>query len=249
MTDTRSASKPRSSAGSDRSDAASRLQQATGHRGPRLRRHLGRRFAARRTRRGWSPFSMRRRRCRWPPASSTSGRRRPDRSPSRSTASTRPTRAVSCWASASAIPRRITEYTQAVRRADRVPRPARRVRRARQDRRVVAALGPQVLKLSARAQRRRAPVPDDARAHRAGPRADRPVGVPRARAQGGADHRSRRRRAPSAARRSRSTSTWPTTSTAGSGWASPTKTSPSRAATAWSTRSSPTARRRPSRRG
>ena len=70
------------------------------------------------------------------------------------------------------------------------------------NRRVVAALGPRVLKLSARAQRRSAPLPDHAGAHRAGPRTDRPVGVPGARAQGGADHRSRRRRARSAARRS-----------------------------------------------
>ena len=57
------------------------------------------------------------------------------------------------------------------------------------DRRVVAALGPQVLKLSARAQRGRASLPDDAGAHRAGARADRARRVPRARAQGGADHR------------------------------------------------------------
>ena len=36
-------------------------------------------------------------------------------------------------------------------------------------RRVIAALGPKVLELSAAAQRRRASVPDDARAHRPGP--------------------------------------------------------------------------------
>ena len=45
------------------------------------------------------------------------------------------------------------------------------------NRRVVAALGPRVRKLSAATQRRSAPVPDHSRAHRTGPRTDRAVGV------------------------------------------------------------------------
>ena len=87
-------------------------------------------------------------------------------------------------------PRRITEYrkpydalVEYLDQLDEYGVPA--------NRRVVAALGPRVLKLSARTQRRRAPVPDHPRAHRAGPRADRPVGVLGARTQGGADHRRR----------------------------------------------------------
>ena len=59
-------------------------------------------------------------------------------------------------------------------------------------RRVIAALGPKVLKLSRAPQRRRAPVPDHAGAHRPGPRTGRQHGVSGARAQGGADHRRRR---------------------------------------------------------
>ena len=72
-------------------------------------------------------------------------------------------------------------------------------------RRVVAALGPKVLKLARAAQRGRAPVPDDARAHRPGPRTGRQHGVSGARAQGGADHATPTRPARSAARPSTST--------------------------------------------
>ena len=55
-------------------------------------------------------------------------------------------------------------------------------------RRVVAALGPQVLKLSAR-RSAGAPLPDLTRTHRAGARADRTRRVPRTGAQSGPDHR------------------------------------------------------------
>ena len=55
---------------------------------------------------GSSRFWRRPPRCRWPPASSTSGPRPPGRSRSHSTASTRPTPDDFCWASASGIPKR-----------------------------------------------------------------------------------------------------------------------------------------------
>ena len=72
-------------------------------------------------------------------------------------------------------------------------------------RRVVAALGPKVLKLARAAQRGRAPVPDDARAHRPGPRtasATQCFWRPNTR---WCSPRTRRRRASSAARPSAST--------------------------------------------
>ena len=72
-------------------------------------------------------------------------------------------------------------------------------------RRVVAALGPKVLKLVGAAQRRRPPVPDHTRAHRAGARIARQHGVFGARAQGGAEHlETPSRPARSVARRSAS---------------------------------------------
>ena len=51
-------------------------------------------------------------------------------------------------------------------------------------RRVVAALGPQVLKLSARRSAGAHPYPDDPGTHRDGPRTHRPGGLPGTRAQG-----------------------------------------------------------------
>ena len=59
-------------------------------------------------------------------------------------------------------------------------------------RRVLAALGPRVLRLAAERSAGAHPYPDHARAHGQGPRAGRELGVPGAGAQGGADHRSRR---------------------------------------------------------
>ncbi len=59
------------------------------------------------------------------------------------------------------------------------------------NRRVVAALGPQVLKLSATRAAGAHPLPDHAGAHRRSAAADRTRGLPGARAQGGADHRLR----------------------------------------------------------
>ena len=117
------------------------------------------------------------------------------------------------------------------------------------DRRVVAALGPQVLKLSARrsagahpylttpehtAQARELIGPDAflAPEHKVVLTTDAEQGA-RGRPQGARDLPEPRR----------------TTSTTGSGWASPTKTWPSRAATRSSTPSSPTARPTPSPRG
>ena len=116
------------------------------------------------------------------------------------------------------------------------------------NRRVVAALGPQVLKLSAR------------RSAGAHPYLTTPEHTAQARELIGPsaflapEHKAilttdAERRAPSAARRSTSISTWPTTATTGNGWASPRRRSPTRAATACSTRWWHTAPRRPSRRG
>ena len=104
------------------------------------------------------------------------------------------------------------------------------------NRRVVAALGPRVLKLSARTQRRGAPLPDYAGAHRAGPRTDGPVGVLGARAQGGADHRRRQGSGggPPGARHLFQSGR--IIGTAGNGWAFLRTRSPGRAATDWSTR-------------
>ena len=126
-------------------------------------------------------------------------------SPSPITASRTPTPAGSCSASASGIPSTPSEYRKPydalVEYLDELD-----ARRCRPAAGCVAALGPKVLKLSARTQRGRAPVPDDAGAHRAGARADRQHGVSGARAQGGADRPMPTRPARSAARPS--TSTW-----------------------------------------
>ena len=118
------------------------------------------------------------------------------------------------------------------------------------NRRVIAALGPQVLKLSA------------ARSAGAHPYLTTPEHTAEARRLLGPEaflapeHKAvlttptqPTRRARSAGVRWTSTSTWRTTSTAGNGWASPTKTWPSPAATGWSTPSWPTAHPRRSRPG
>ena len=73
-------------------------------------------------------------------------------------------------------------------------------------RRVLAALGPRVLRLRGATQRRRPPVSDHAGTHGQGARTGRQVGVPGAGAQGGAHHRRRAKPARSAARPS--TSIW-----------------------------------------
>ena len=118
------------------------------NRGPGLRGRLGGRFTARRAGVGGTHPRSDDARCRWPPASSTSGRRPPSRWPSRSTASTGPTRAASCSGIGVGHPEAITEYrkpydalVEYLDQLDEYGVPA--------NRRVVAALGPRVLKLSA----------------------------------------------------------------------------------------------------
>ena len=186
MTDTAQANPI--SAGSDPSDAASRPPKprksrpwATGPSGSAVRRPPNWT--------GWSPSWKQRRRCRWPPASSTSG---PPAQPV----------AESFHRIDKAYPGRfllgigvghpeaITEYRKPydalieyLDKLDEYGVPA--------NRRVVAALGPQVLKLSARRSAGAHPYLTTPEHTAAGPRVDRARRVPRARTQGGADHRRR----------------------------------------------------------
>ena len=146
--------------------SGSALQQGQDIEALGLRGDLGRRLAARRTRHGSSRSSRRRPRCKvatgivniWTAAAGPVAEsfHRIDEGLSR---------AGSCSASVSGIPRRtrstaspIDALTEYLDKLDEYGVP--------EDRRVVAALGPRVLKLSARAQRGGAPLPDDPRAHR-----------------------------------------------------------------------------------
>ena len=153
----------------------------------RLRRALGRRVACRRPVVRRADPRGKRRRCRSPPGSSTSGRRRRQRgrrvlSPHRERLS-RPLPARH----RRRPPRAHRGVPQALRRAGGVPRRARRCEGADQPPRDRGARA-EGAQAGRAAQRGRAPVPDDPRAHRAGARMDRPDSVFGARAQGGADH-------------------------------------------------------------
>ena len=97
---------------------------------------------------GWNRLWRRPRRCNWRPGSSTSGRRRPPKSPSPISASKTPIREGFCWASGWVIPSTprstsspTTRWSSYLDELDGASVPT--------SRRVLAALGPKVLRLAA----------------------------------------------------------------------------------------------------